>query len=76
MFSSTLLDLKKMWTYLNKLSLERGNLSRDNDVIQELFKSKQKSQTLAQFYAESNKLFEEVKKIFPLRADVKEMPER
>ena len=37
--------------------------------------SKHKSQTLAQFSANFNKHFEEVKVIFPMKTDVKEMQE-
>jgi len=54
---------------------EENNLNWAYDVIQNLSRSKEESQILAQFYADLNKLFE-VKKIFPITGDVKEMHER
>jgi len=41
-----------------------NNLSQAYEVIQELLRSKQESQMLAQFYANFNKLFEKIKEIF------------
>ena len=60
---------------LLRLYSRGSDLSRDYDVIQELFRSKQESWTLAQFYYDFNKFFEEVKEIFSITADVKKMHE-
>ena len=66
--------VKEMQTYLDWLSSGGSILSRAYDVIHELFRSKHESQTLAQFYTDFNKLFEEVEEIvFPIRAEVEEM---
>ena len=61
-----------MWIYLDMYS-GGSNLSRAYDIIHELFRSKQESRMLAQFYANFNKLSEEVTEIFPITAVVKEM---
>jgi len=68
--------IKKMWNYLDILYSGDNNPSWAYNVIQELFRSKQKNLTLAQFYADFNKLFEEIREIFPITTDVKEIQER
>jgi len=64
-----------MWIYLDRLYSEDSNLSQAYDVIQEPFISKQKNQASGKFYADFNKL-SEVKEIFLIRDDVKEMQEK
>ena len=56
--------VKKMCIYLDMLYSGGNNLSQAYEVIQELLRSKQESQMLAQFYANFNKLFEKIKEIF------------
>ena len=65
-----------MWTYLDKLYSSGSNLSRAYDVIQELFRNKQESWTLAQFYADFIEFSTKVKEIFPITTNVKKMQER
>jgi len=48
--------VKEMWTYLGRLYAGDNHLSRAHNVIQKLFRSKQDSQMLTQFYVDFNKL--------------------
>ena len=63
-YVSTLLGYKKDMNLFDRLYLGSNNLSQGYDVIQELFRSKQKSETLVQFYNDFNKLSAKVKEIF------------
>jgi len=75
-FNSTLQDCKRDVNLLKQVVFRRHQPESSLYVIQELFRSKQESQTLAQFYADFNNLSEEVKEFFAITANVKEMQER
>jgi hypothetical protein len=67
------ITVKELWCFLCDLYGGRSNVNRAYDVIQELFRKKQDGKNMDDHYGEFNCLTEELRQIFPITEDVKQM---
>ena len=67
------ITVKELWWFLKDLYGGIGNISRAYDVIQELFRKKQDGQPMDAHYGEFNRPSEELRQIFLITLDVKQM---
>jgi len=67
------LTVKELWAFLADLYGGRSDVNRAYDVIQELFRKKQDGKHMDDHYGEFNRLAEELRQIFPITGDIKQM---
>lgn len=63
--------VKEMWNYLEELYLRKNNRNKTFDAIQEIIRSEKGNKTLSQHYIDFNKVYEELKVLFPISKDMK-----
>ena len=67
--------VKELWAYLESLYASKHNLFHVHELLTRLYWAAQKGQSLLAYYSGVNRMFEEMKVLYLITTDVKQMQE-